>query len=444
MLKKCAEVLAAPICALINNSFMQGLVPTQWKISRISPIPKCIPVCDIETDLRPVAITCPVAKIAEVFASRLFDDFYDEDVNQFGTVSGRSTTLALVKLTNLLYESSDVSGSIIRILFIDFSRAFDIIDHNIISKKLEENICPDVLKNWLLSFLTNRTQFVKVDNYTSSSCLVNAGAPQGTRAGPNCFKLLIKDLTLSIPCIKYVDDVTVLSVSNEPCDSSLQLALNNLLIWCDKNGMRLNVKKTKEMLITFGCKQVNCLPLTTANGVIDRVTEFKLLGVIISSDLTWNKHVNYIVSRASKRLFAICQLVRCGFSSSDIISVYCSLIRPILEYSCQVWHSGLTLRLSDEIESVQRRCLRIIFPQLSYADALFVAGLQRLDDRREQAVVKLFNEMKCPAHILHGLLPTKPSRLISVTRDVYPYELRKTRTLRGSRSMIAYCVRRRF
>ena len=71
----------------------------------------------------------------------------------------------------------------------------------------------------------------------------------------NCFKLLIKDLTLSIPCIKYVDDVTVLSVSNEPCDRSLQLALNNLLIWCDKNGMRLNVKKTKEMLITFGCKQ---------------------------------------------------------------------------------------------------------------------------------------------------------------------------------------------
>ena len=89
--------------------------------------------------------------------------------------------------------------------------------------------------------------------------------------------------------------------------------------------------------------------------------------------------------------------------------------------------------------------MRIIFPQLSYADALFVAGLQRLDDRREQAVVKLlFNEMKCPAHILHGLLPTKPSRLISVTRDVYPYELRKTRKLRGSRSMIAYCVRRRF
>jgi len=238
-------------------------------------------------------------------ASRLFDEFYDEDVDQFGTVSGRSTTLALVKLTNLLYESSDVSGSIIRILFIDFSRAFDIIDHNVICKKLEENNCPDVLKNWLLSFLTNRTQFVKVDNYTSSSCLVNAGAPQGTRAGPNCFKLLIKDLTFSIPCIKYVDDVTVLSVSNEPCDSSLQLALNNLLIWCDKNGMLLNIKKTKEMLITFGCKPVNCLPLTTANGVISRVTEFKLLGVIISSDLTWNKHVNYIVSRASKRLFAI-------------------------------------------------------------------------------------------------------------------------------------------
>ncbi len=134
LLRSLSDVLAAPICSLINYSLRQGVVPAQWKIARISPIPKGPYVRDVEKDLRPIAITCPVSKVAEIFVSRLFDDFYDDDkdVNQFGSVIGRSTTLALVKLFHELFEASDNSNNIIRILFIDFSRAFDVINHNVI------------------------------------------------------------------------------------------------------------------------------------------------------------------------------------------------------------------------------------------------------------------------------------------------------------------------
>ncbi len=136
-------------------------------------------------------------------------------------------------------------------------------------------------------------------------------------------------------------------------------------------GMRLNTKKTKEMIFTFG-KRVcvdDCVPLTAQSAVIERVTDFKILGVIFSSDLTWTKHVQYIAAKANKRLFALCQLVRCGFASDDVIAVYCSLIRPLLEYASPVWHCGLTGVLSEELEHVQMRCLRIIFPQVSYSDS---------------------------------------------------------------------------
>ena len=87
--------------------------------------------------------------MAEVFVSRLFDDFYDDDndVNQFGSVIGRSTTLALVKLFHELFEASDNSNNIIRILFVDFSRAFDVINHNVIKRKLEEKNSPVILTN---------------------------------------------------------------------------------------------------------------------------------------------------------------------------------------------------------------------------------------------------------------------------------------------------------
>ena len=446
MLKHCAAVLSAPVCALINNSLLQCRVPLQWKHSRISPIPKCSPVVNIETDLRPIAITCPVSKIAEFFVSKLFDEFYDDECNQFGSVKGRSTTLALIKLTHLLFESSDVENNIIRILFIDFARAFEVIDHNVICRKLDENNCPRFLRNWLLSFLTDRSQFVKVNDCVSTNYSINAGAPQGTRAGPNCFKVLIKDLTFDKPFIKYVDDVTVVSTSVDPLDCGMQCAFDYLLKWCDMNSMRLNVKKTKEMVLVFGskCKLVSCPPLQSSSGLIEQVSEFKILGVVLSADLSWSRHVNFIVSKASKRLFAICQLARCGFAHCDIVSVYCSLIRPILEYACQVWHCGLSKALSDEVETVQKRCLRIIFPLLSYADALFVAGIQRLDVRRELAVRKTFEEMKNPGHVLNYLLPRKADRPGSITRDTYPFDIKKTRTLRASRSMISYCIRRRF
>ncbi len=120
----------------------------------------------------------------------------------------------------------------------------------------------------------------------------------------------------------------------------MQHALDELLSWCVVNGMHLNNRntKTKEMVIAFGSrvKIDKCALLISEGCVIDRVHEFKILGVILSSDLTWSKHVKYIVSKASKRIFAICHLVRCGFSPDGTVKVYCALAKPVLEYASQL------------------------------------------------------------------------------------------------------------
>ena len=105
LLRGLAIELAAPICALMNNTLRTGQTPTQWRMSRIVPLPKVNPPRVVETDFRPIAITCPISKVAELFISDLFNMHFDRfiDDNQFGCVSGRSTTLALVKLTHLLF-----------------------------------------------------------------------------------------------------------------------------------------------------------------------------------------------------------------------------------------------------------------------------------------------------------------------------------------------------
>ena len=138
--------------------------------------------------------------------------------------------------------------------------------------------------------------------------------------------------------------------------------------------------------------------------------------------------------------------MRAGINSSDVVSVYCSLIRTILEYASPVWHAGLTKSQSDRIEGAQKRCLKIIFPDLSYNDALFVSGLDKLSVRRDKLARDLFNDIKKPGNILNYLLT--PYKIDGDKKDKlrqsYPYALCRANTLRMSRSFVAYCINRRF
>ena len=200
---------------------------------------------------------------------------------------------------------------------------------------------------------------------------------------------MVNDLKFNIPYIKYVDDVTIASVSSEGTDNGLQLASEQLADWCKNNGMRLNKHKTKEMLLHFGkkCDLRSITPVCIEGTSIERVSTFKLLGVYINCDLSWSTHVDYIVAKASKRIFIITQLIRAGVDKTDIVNVYGAIIRSVVEYACPVWHCGITKKQANDLESVQRRCLKIIYPELSYADALFVSGLERLDVRRDSMVI---------------------------------------------------------
>ena len=444
-----APDLAAPICSLINTSIRQGFVPRQWKLSRITLVPKVNQVKDLKRDVRPISITCPISKVAECFIDRFVEEhFYDSlDLNQFGNTKGRSTLTALILLTHTLFNYSDDSHNFVRVLFVDFSRAFELIDHTVLADKLSLYNFPPHLKLWMLSFLYGRSQFVKVGNNCSKIVSTHAGAPQGTRAGPSAFKIIINDFKLTLPTIKYVDDVSVVSVASDPGNLDLQNALHELYDWSILNGLTINTDKTKEMLIHFGKgRSLTTLSCLMIDGKpIDRVENFKVLGIIVSSDLTWNAHVAYIVSKACRRLYIIYQLLRSGVSCSDIIAVYCSLIRSVLEYCCPVWHCGLTDSLTADIECVQKRVLRLIFPHLTYAEALLISGLDRLSTRRQTLSRKAFNQIKSATHVLnHLLVPRVVNGDQMKMRTKYPYVIPRLKTDRAARSVIWHGLKNRW
>ncbi len=277
---------------------------------------------------------------------------------------------------------------------------------------------------------------------TSDWVRINAGVPQGTLLGPTCFLLHVNDLRPSCPTIKYVDDSTVWEAcSGSAGESCIQSCAEEIVEWSRRNRMLINCDKTKEMLVSMGRRTCALSPLTIEETEIERVGEAKLLGVVFSETLGWDAHVRYLCNKASKRLYFLTLLKRAKVSPGDIVNIFVSLVRSVLEYACEVWHAGLTQEQSNVLEQVQRRALRIAYPHLDYERALSAAGLSRLSERREIACRAFFQAMLAPSHRLHHLIPERRTLAHDLRKKtVYPVPNLKFKRTR--RSLVNYGLSR--
>ena len=203
--------------------------------------------------------------------------------------------------------------------------------------------------------------------------------------------------------------------------------------------MQLNVDKTKEMIVSFSRKHpaADIPPLKIKGRVLERIGCAKVLGVMISSDLSWTAHVDYICPTANGRLYFVCMLKRAGASRADLLNFYKASVRSTVEYASAVWHTGMTAEQADRIESVQRRALRIIEPGLSYQEALASTGLEMLHSRRERMAQAFFEAILSPDHRLHYLLPD-PRPVSYGLRSRNDYAVPSLRTQRARRTLINY------
>lgn len=342
------------------------------------------------------------------------------------------------------YKETDRPGTYLRILLCDFSKAFDLVDHQKLIAKLQQLGVPEHLVKWSASFLSQREQRVKIGNNISDVVTPNAGCPQGTLIGPLAFVCHINDLAIPDPVktIKYVDDTSMMLSCTDPNDPHMQRAADVLSQWSLDNHMKLNAKKTKELVVNFS-KQLNqCPPIIINNTTIERVLSSKVLGVIISHDLTWNKHVDYITNKATKRIYMLVRCKRAGVTRKDLRGIYCAIIRPILEYCCVVWHTTLPKYLHDQLESIQRRVTRLFCGhEMSYSERLHELNLKTLHDRREEICISFYNSMCNPSHRLFHLLPPPSTRrrsqrtALNVTRDPP-----RCRTNRYKNSFVPYAL----
>ena len=353
LLKTCAEELAPAWQKLFQLSLDSHKVPELWKKSVIVPIPK--KACPTENnDYRPVAITSNVVKSLErILTEELRKEVGPRlDQYQFAYSKNRSTCDAISTLAHLTLKHLEKQFTYARLLFVDFSSAFNTIRPDILLRKLAQlDVNPSVIK-WYFSFLSERPQRVRFNSVLSEETLCSTGVPQGTVSSSLLFTLYTDDCVSSNPnqfVIKFSDDTVILSLlkSNSNIDSHTS-GVDNFTEWCDQHHLRINVNKTQEIIVdprSIGDHSM----IAVHDHNIEQVSSYKYLGVQIDKDLSWHTHVTTLCSKIHQRLHFLRRLRLFGVSQNIMLTFYRASIESILRYGISSWFGNLTVVYKSQI-----------------------------------------------------------------------------------------------
>ena len=400
--KVSASILARPLAHLFNVSIQEAQFPSSWKHAHVVPVPKVRN--PEETDLRPISLLPVPSKVFErLLARHVYSYFLSAfGPNQHGGRSGASTETALIvlhdRLTAML-ECSDVCGA--QLVTYDMTKAFDKLSHGVILNKLEYFHFPQFFINLMVSYLSDRTQSVKINNVISERVSVTSGVPQGSVLGPLLFNATCGDLQKvhsSTEMVKYVDDITICSPLFDSNYTLLVDENENILRWAQNNGLVINRKKCKTLVVKRKpcCKSV-LLP------EIETVSTFKILGVIWNDKLTWKSHVHHVSRIFAQRLYCL-RVIKGFVSQRELFEVYTCVLRSVLEY-CSPLFVGMPVGLSEDLEKLQRRAHKILCGMNCENQCL-----EALRSRRITRSFKLFNQSFDHASPLHRLTPSFSQR----------------------------------
>ena len=250
--------VASPLFHIINTCVDDRVFPSTWKIARVCPVPKVDHAKDV-TEFRPISILCILSKVFERVILHQLCHFLEVKAHYNQTHSGfrkgYSITTLLIKLRDDIKRAMNTSEATLGIL-LDYSKAFDTTDHLTLLKKLHRlNFSVQALK-LVHSYVSERKQFVQVDDKSSSIKLNNFGLPQGSVLGPVLFNLYIADLVKNVTCnfLQYFDDFTLYNYSKpknlKKCIEQLKFGLETVSLWSSNNSLVFNGNKSKLTLFS--------------------------------------------------------------------------------------------------------------------------------------------------------------------------------------------------
>ncbi|KAI5614754.1 gastrula zinc finger protein XlCGF28.1-like, partial [Silurus asotus] len=331
-----------------------------------STVPSCL------NDYRLVALTPIMMKCFERLVMRQIKTQLPPSLDpmQFAYRPNCSTDDAISTTLHLALTHLDNKDSYVRMLFIDFSSAFNTIIPQHLIEKLSLLGLNTSLCNWILDFLTERPQSVRIGNSISSTTTLSTGAPQGCVLSPLLFTLLTHDCApthSSNHIIKFADDTTVVGLISKNDESAYREEVQRLTAWCGANNLSLNVDKTKEMVIDFRRVQSDHSPLIIDGSSVEIVKSTKFLGVLLADNLTWSLNTSSITKKAQQRLFFLRRLRKAHLPPPVLTMFYRGTIESIVSSCITAWFGNCTVSDRKTLQRIVRTAEKIIgvsFPSI--------------------------------------------------------------------------------
>ena len=293
-------------------------------------------------------------KIVHKHVFNFFRDYNIITSFQSGFIPGDSTVNQLTDIYNTFCKALD-EGKEVRAIFCDISKAFDRVWHKGLLFKLNSvGICGSLL-SWFTDYLDSRKQRVVLPGVNSNWSSLKSGVPQGSILGPLLFLLYINDIVENInSSIRlFADDTSLYIIVDDPIEAASQLNsdIEKVHEWATKWLVTYNPTKSESIIFSRKRNKPLHPPIVMDQKQINEVSSHKHLGVFLSNDCTWHEHMEYIKSKAWKRI-NIMRKLKFILDRRSLQTIYLTFIRPLLEYANVVW-DNCTLYEVNELEKIQ-------------------------------------------------------------------------------------------
>ena len=417
LLQLSAGIIAVPLAHIFNLSLTSGTIPEIWKNAQVIPLHKGGSQADLN-NYRPISKLCCLAKILESLVSfqlRAFLNIHNLlQPQQSGFRPGHSTVTATTLVTNNILDGLDNHRHFAAI-FIDLSKAFDTVDHQILIQKLSSIGLDELSVRWFSNYLSGRTQAVVADGFKSSALSINKGVPQGSILGPLLFTIYVNNIAVpSLNCDVhfYADDTILYSsgTSIETATANLQNAFNRFQLSLIRLKLVLNSSKTKCMVLTRSVDTNAFTGIFTLKGEqIEQVRSYKYLGIWLDDKLSFKDHVEHLTKKLRGQIGFLYRNRSC-FSLASRKTIVQSVVMSVFDYG-DVLYMHASLSTLKPLDAVYHSALRLITGDsyLTHHCLLYEkVGWTSLAARREQHCILFIYKAAC------GKLPMYLSSLLEL------------------------------
>ena len=435
VLKELHSEIAPILQKIFKASLNSGTLPDDWTKARVTPIYKKGDKA-AASNYRPISLTCICCKLMEhIVTSNLVKHLNTNNILydlQHGFREKRSCETQLVMLVEDLARSLQEGGGQTDLVLLDFSKAFDKVNHEKLLYKLHQyGITGNVLQ-WARGFLCHRTQTVVVDGDESSEVQITSGVPQGSVLGPILFLAYINDLPnhVTSKVRLFADDTALyLSLNKQTNSNSLQQDLNNLLVWEHLWDMEFNPSKCQVIQISRARRPLQT-SYTLHGQTLENTPHAKYLGITITNRLDWTTHIDNIINKANRSLCFIKRNIKTKYQKTREMA-YNTRVRPQVEYASCAWDPYVKHHI-NKIEMVRRRaarwCCNDSSPYSSVSDMIDKLGWQTLQQRRSTSRLVMFYKIVYQL-VAVDMLPcySHPTRTSARHHSLHYYQISTTK-----------------